>query len=234
MDAKSKFREGFIKLKRPFEFAELMNPLQAETILYAYSERPEITKQLTEKAKEERDLIENQVGLFIQRNWGESSESAIQRQIENLEKLPSSWEEVYLGEIVQATIEGEMCRFYPNDYSVIPQDFLEEILAEEGYHAIISPGLENIKEYKIKKHYLQSRGIEERIARKWAAIPYKDLVMFKPYYQLLRMFHRDGEIIPDHFYTEVEGISFKKMEALHVAYLSLTKNKGHYEIYNQA
>jgi hypothetical protein len=35
---------------------------------------------------------------------------------------------------------------------------------------------------------------------------FKELVYYKPYYEMLTMFCRDYEIYPDTFYEEVEGI----------------------------
>lgn len=51
MRAKDRFRQGFIMLKRPFDFHELKNPLQQFTILWTYSEKPVEKEVLTIKRR---------------------------------------------------------------------------------------------------------------------------------------------------------------------------------------
>ena len=59
MNAKFKFREGWIMLNRPFKFGELKQPLQKMTVLYAFSEKPilEMTLNL-EGQKEYKKLLD--------------------------------------------------------------------------------------------------------------------------------------------------------------------------------
>lgn len=213
IDAKNKFREGFIMLKRPFEFGDMKNPIQKLTIVYAYSERPVLENRLTDKAIEEIENLHNR-GTFMNptRFFNETHEDYLERKLEEIYNIPSNFENIYKGDIVQCLIEGQMCRFYPDEYNIISQEKLNEIMSEEGYHAIVTPGLENIKAYKDTLHYIQSRGVSEAIAKKWAGLSFKDLIYFKPYYSLLEVFCRENEIYPDDFYEKVEGIKIIKNE----------------------
>lgn len=203
LKAKDRFREGWIMLTRPFNFAELKNPLQKLTILYVYSEQPIKQKVLSDKALNEIDNIKNQSTMFI---GFDSAEDYINKQINFVYKRNDSYEELYKGEIVQTLIEENLCRFYPDEYTILSKEKLCNIMQEEGYHTLISDSLKNIKEFKDRTHYLKSRGINVKIAEKWASLSYKDLVIYKPYYELLDMFCRPYEIYKDKFYEEIENI----------------------------
>jgi hypothetical protein len=211
IDAKNKFREGFIMLLRPFQFAEMQNPIQKLTIVYAYAEQALFEDRLTGKALKEIKDLENHSPMFCRDRYiSESVEEYQDRILTKIYNSPTNHEKVYKGEIVQAVVDGQTCRFYPEEYNLINQEHLQEIMAEEGYHAIVASGLDKIKAYADALHYLRSRGLSEAIAKKWASLPFKDLVYFKPYYELLEMFCRDYEIYPDNFYREVEGVVFQE------------------------
>jgi hypothetical protein len=207
IDAKNKFREGYIMLLRPFDFAELRNPLQKLTILWAYSEQPITKKILKPAAREQADLIENSAPMFML-GGKEAKENWIEIELERLFDQKESWEMLYEGEVVQCTVEGQTCRFYPDEYRIMDKERLFEIMQEEGYHTIIANELKEIKEFKDKVHYLQSRGVKKNIAEKWSTLAYGPMVMYKPYYELLDMFCRSQEIYKDSFYEEIEGIIF--------------------------
>jgi len=211
INAKDKFREGFIMLQRPFDFIELKSPLQKFTILWAYSEQPVTKVVLNSDGKEELDLIENSsnpLGFWNQ----EDKEKYLQKEIDYIYSHKKYLETLYEGEIVQAYVEGQLCRFYPDEYTIVSKEKLNEIMLEEGYHVVCDNSLFEIKDFKDKKHYLQSRGVSERVARKWASLSYGNLVMYKPYYELLEMFCRPYEIISnDSFYEEVEGVDFTEL-----------------------
>ncbi len=208
IDAKNKFREGFIMLLRPFKFAELKNPLQKLTILWAYSEQPIIKRVLTSEAKNECYLTENVSGLGFMSK--EHKKAWIEEALENLFNSPTSYENLYEGDIVQSYVDGQLCRFYPDEYKILTKERLFEIMQEEGYHVIISEELKLLKEFKDKSHYLKSRGISQKIADKWSSLSFGSMVIYKPYFELLNMFCRDHEIYEDEFYTQVEGINFSK------------------------
>jgi hypothetical protein len=209
IDAKNKFREGFIMLNRPFQFTEMKNPIQKLTIVYAYAEQAKFENRLTIDALKKIDEISNESSLMNKNKFiNESHEDYVERQLTKIYESPSNIEKVYKGEIVQCIIDGQTCRFYPDEYSLISQEKLNEIMIEEGYHAIVTNGLEKIKAYQDVLHYLKSRGVGDVVAKKWAGLTFKDLIYFKPYYELLDMFCRDYEIYPDEFYREVEGVVF--------------------------
>jgi len=116
-------------------------------------------------------------------------------------------EEEYIGEVVQVTVEGEICRFYPDEYDILSDEALQVLYDEEGYHVIIeNETMLSLPSIKDRMFYLQSRGISKRMALKWSAKGMKDMVYFKPYFELIDLFART--ILPDSFYTEVEGIKF--------------------------
>lgn len=209
IDASQRVYHGWIMLRQPFKFAELEEPLQMQTILYAYSERPVIDRVLTKEAKEERDLILNQSIPF---SWIQGKDVIIEKEIEELERKRESWEENYKGEIMQVVINNVTCRFYPEEYTHISQETLSEILEDEGYHMVAHPGLLKNKEFLKRRHYIQSRGVNERTAAKWVSIGFRDLVRYKPYFQLLRFFARDHQIYDDPFYEEIEEIDFTRDE----------------------
>lgn len=209
LDAKNKFREGFIMTKRPFKFANMKNPIQAFTIMWAYSEQPQIRPELTQTAREKLEEIEfatNPHGFFSKTQREEWMENEMKKIIEN----PKSYDQIYLGDVVQTYIDGELIRLYPDEYTIVDADKLAEIMEEEGYHAVCTRGLLDVADFRDKTHYLQSRGVPAHIANKWASMSYKELVYYKPYYELLTMFCRDHEIYADEFYDRIEGIPMKE------------------------
>ncbi len=212
LDARSNFREGFIMTKRPFKFANMNNPIQAFTIVWAYSERPQIRPELTKTAIEKIEEIEfatNPIGFWNAKD----REDWMEREIKGVVDNPKSYDPIYLGDIVQTYIDGELIRLYPEEYSIITEEKLAEIMQEEGYHAVFTEGLIGIKDFRDKLHYLKSRGVDSHTASKWAALSFKSLVYFKPYYELLTLFCRDHEIYADEFYDRVEGIPMEEQRA---------------------
>jgi hypothetical protein len=201
MNAKSFFREGYVMLLRPFQFAELDVPLQKLTIAYAYVVEPLYKEYLTEDAKERIEFVEerNRFNKVFDSDY-------LDREIESIIDSPSSYKKEQFGFKVQISINNIPIYLYPDEYNIISSERLTEILAEDGYHTICDAGLYTIKEYKDKYHYLLSRGVNKNIAKKWASIGFRDLVYYKPYYELLDCFCREHEIMPDPFYAEIEGI----------------------------
>jgi hypothetical protein len=214
IDSRSKFREGFIMLKRGFDFADLDEPLQKFTILWAYSERPVVKNVLTEYAKEEIDLIQNQSHPLA--FWdNEQKEEYISRKIDSILSSSKAYSELYEGEIVQAYVNNVMCRFYPDEYTIVDSNKLFEIMQEEGYHTVCAPALEELAEFKKLTHYIMSRGVDKRTAMRWVSMGYKSFVMYKPYYELLEYFCRPLEIISnDPFYERIEGIDFTELNEI--------------------
>lgn len=211
INAKDKFREGFIMLLRPFDFAELKNPLQKLTILWAYSEQPVLRDVLKPQAREKIDEICERPNMSFLRK--EDREEWINDQIKKICDNPSSHEKLYEGEIVQTYVDGQLCRFYPDEYKILTKERLAEIMEEEGYHVILGD-VKSLKDFNDKSHYLQSRGVSKNIADKWASLSFHSLVMYKPYFELLKIFCRWNEVYPDKFYEEVEGISIDEQKAI--------------------
>ena len=208
IDAKNKFREGYILIKQPFQFVEMENPVQAYTIAWAYSEQPVFEKEMTVSAKESlEDLLNETPFMNPKVHFKENFDDYLSREIEKIYSNEANFNQLHSGDIVQTNIDGITCRFYPDEYSIIDKDTLSEIMEEEGYHAICSQGLYKTKEFLDKFHYLRSRGISEHIAKKWAALGFKELVYYKPYFQLLSMYSR--VIYPDSFYEIMEGVSLE-------------------------
>lgn len=219
MEARDRFRQGFIMLKRPFDFHELKNPLQQFTILWAYSERPIEREVLNEAGKEKVEEITNRAkGPWSMRRTilgGEAElDEYIAREVDVITSNKMYLTKEYEGQVVQAYVDGHMCRFYPDEYSIVGPDKLTEILAEDGYHAIISPGLEKQQEFIDKRHYLQSRGVSKRVAEKWASSSFGEMVIFKPYFELLRLFVRPQHIYTDDTYVELEDLSIDEQKKL--------------------
>jgi hypothetical protein len=205
INAKDKFREGFVMIMRPFQFGELSNPIQKFTIVWAYSEQPKIVKELTQTGKEKVDVILNESHgprFLTEKDKNDYIDSQIEKVYEN----SKNWNENYKGEIVQTYIDGQLIRLYPDEYNIISKEKLHEIMGEDGYHAVCSRGLYGIKEFRDQAYYLKSRGVSKHNANKWASVTFKEMVYYKPYYQLLTMFCRNHEIYPDKFYEDVEGI----------------------------
>jgi hypothetical protein len=201
MIAKNKFREGWILLLQPFQFVEMAFPIQKHTMVYAYAEKPTFRRKLKKEAKEKIDDINNSPAFAFMSTNKAVSEVKEEKIIEIMDD-PKSYDQIYTGEIVQTEMDNALLRFMPDEYKIISEDFLSDILSGEGYHTLISKKLETVKEYRDRFHYLQSRGINAVTARKWASIGYKDLVYYKPYGTLVEMYCREHEIyLPDVEYT---------------------------------
>lgn len=198
MIAKDKFREGWIMTQRPFDFGDLKDyPIQKFTLFYAYSQESLFNQVLSEETYKEIDTIENDVGRLTFR-FEETREKVKEELIERLLDSPKSYNRVYQGDIVQIRYYGHYISLYPDEYKIISDERLFEILQEDGYHALLNNSLKNLKDFKDKTHYLQSRGVSKHVSDKWASQTYKDLVYYKPYRELLEMFCRENHIyMPD-------------------------------------
>lgn len=226
IDAKNKFREGYVLIKVPFSFYEMDNPIQQHTIVWAYTEQPFLKRSIKTKSLEQiQDIIDTP---NIKVPFGLDPESWKSQQIEKIYDTESSFEQIVEGDIIQATIDGCTFRLYPDEYQILSAEKLGELLSEEGYHAVCSSGLLKVKTFIEATDYLKSRGISKRIAQKWATLGYKDLAYYKPYYDLLKMFTRPEHIYIDTFYENVEGISLKEQKKYANAYT--IKNKFHERI----
>lgn len=199
LNAKTKFREGYIMTLRPFEFSGLKNPIQKLSIFWAYTERSLFKTQLTPENQEKaEELYHTPISSF--------TKQYVQEALDKLYNTSSNYEELHIGDIVQIEIDNQLVRLYPDEYQILSRESIQEAIEEDGYHTICDKRLFEIKDFTDKYFYLTSRGVTKSIALKWASLGYKDLVYYKPCYELLKMFCRDSEIFPDKFYEEVEGI----------------------------
>lgn len=208
MIAKHKFREGWIMLKRPFKFGELSKPLQKMTVLYAFSEKPIITMELNAKGIEEMKILHESYGKGIavfggdikyKKRFGEDEDSYEERIAEYTDQIfrAHSTQENYQGEIVQCYVEGEMCRFYPEEYSIISKETFDHLLACDDQEYTIDVESEEIFETKALKErlfYIRSRGISKNRAMKMNCGEARDAVIFRPGQAILEMFCREHEI----------------------------------------
>lgn len=229
VNAKDFFREGWVMLLRPFEFAGLPNPLQKLSILYAFSEKPIISREYDEVGKVEwEDYLENfgrDAGFTTMskyaRLFGESELEYDARVAMQLKYLDDNHRkiEIYEGNVVQCTIGGNLCRFYPDEYNIIkPETFNQVIEGDEYFMVVEHKNAFEIQAIKDKVHYIRQRGIPEELAKKWSSHSLKDAVYFKPRYELLEIFCRDHEIfLPDSHYPEqTEEFELNKLkEQLH-------------------
>lgn len=210
MDAKSRFKEGWIILLRPFDFAELSKPLQKMTILYAYSEKPIINMILTEKGKEllnewceysdkEGKSSVTNMHPFYSRMFRETDKEYKERMdkhYDDIYRLHATQEE-YKGELVQCYVEKTLCKFFPEEYNVISRETFEHILTcdEQEYKIEIEdPKFFDTKNIKDKLFYIQSRGINSSMSMKMNAKEAKDAVIFRPQPAILEMFCKEHEI----------------------------------------
>ena len=207
MKAKRKFREGWIMLLRPFTFAELSKPLQKMTVLYAYSEKPMLEMELNEVgAGMYKELLENygRPNSLTTRStyctrFGESQWEYDKRISEATDHIFKNYAtvEVYKGELVQCYVEGEVCRFYPEEYSIIRPETLDHLLTcdEHEYQIEIEDGtIFTTQDMKNKIFYIRSRGIPKLKALKMNSKEAKDCVIFRPQQAILEMFCRENEI----------------------------------------
>lgn len=207
MKAKTKFREGWIMLLRPFAFAELSKPLQKMTILYAYSEKPMVSYELNTKGREEMAIINDHYGktsivnhhkVYSKRHF-ENEEAYEIRMDSVIDKVIRDFgtEEVYKGELVQCIVEGEICKFYPEEYNVISRETFDHILTCDPHEYIIEVednSFFELKDVKNKIFYTQTRGIKKEKAMQMNSNEAKDAVIFRPGPAILEMFCRSNEI----------------------------------------
>lgn len=210
MDARLTFKEGWIMLLRPFQFAELEQPLQKMTILYAFSEKPLIQMELNKEGKKELEKLHSywdkggKTSLLNHHHqysirFGEHESDYNERMEDYYNRIVSAATNVenYMGEVVQAYVEGEMCRFYPEEYNVISKDTFDHILTcnEEEYKIDIeNHSYFDMESVKNKLFYIMQRGIGKETARKMVCAEAKDHVIFRPQEAILDMFCREHEI----------------------------------------
>ena len=208
MKIKDRFREGWIILKRSFKFAELEKGIEKMTILYAYSDKPMLKMVLSKEGEELIDSLKGMEGKslftggdvnFVKR-YGESQDDYDKRMVEEYDRIIKlhSTVELYEGQIVQAEVSNVMCRFFPDEYSVIGRDTFEHIMTSSDYDMIIQDGMPyTLPDTKNKLFYIMSRGVNKTIAERMVAKDFKDAVLFDPGLGVLNMFCREHEILDE-------------------------------------
>lgn len=208
MKAKDKFREGWIMLLRPFKFAEISQPLQKMTVLYAYSDKPLLSYELNEKGKEEMEKLnyfsENN-SIFsghhatYSKRLNEDIDEFDERISKEQDRILSMFStvEVYKGTIVECYVEGQLCKFFPDEYNVISKETFDHLLVCDEHEYKID--IENETYFatstiKDRLHYIMSRGIDRDKAMKMASGEAMDNVIFRPQEAVLEMFCREHEI----------------------------------------
>ena len=195
-------------LLRPFQFAELKQPLQKLTILYAYAERPIITKTLTDKGRDlyeiALDNMNKEYSHLVNKEsnvWRKFPNEKSNEYEERLDKLLDAFfakystQEVYKGEIVQCTVNKQLCRFFPEEYTIIDRGTFDHVLTDELYDMEIeNPTGLLIPDIQDKIFYCQSRGIDKTLAERMSAKNLNDNVLFRPKRELLECFCRENEI----------------------------------------
>lgn len=211
------FREAWIMLKQPFKFVEMEQPLQRFTVLYAYADQPLIKYTLDDKGKElKQEIIDSLDSGFLggnhkyKKQFRETDEEFSKRINDELDYIDEHYSKVqiYEGHIVECTVEGVRCRFYPDEYSIISQDTFNMVVSGEEFILKTEvPSVFKIQQIKDKIFYMKNRGIPEQIAKKWASFSLKDAVYFKPRIEVLKYFCRDNEIyLPDMDYSDVDNV----------------------------
>lgn len=213
MNAKNKFREGWIMLLRGFKFHELSSPLQHMTMLYAYSNKPLISFELNDKGKELLEDFKENYGKPMtltsgcsefRKRFNEPDDKYEDRMNQEYDRIYSNYQnvEVYNGEIVECYVEGVTCKFYPDEYKVISQETFGEVINGDAFMMKIdNPNLFELEDIKDQVFYIRSRGIDEDKAKHLASSSLKDAIYFKPKKELLEMFTRDHEILEDADYV---------------------------------
>ena len=105
--------------------------------------------------------------------------------------------ETYHGQVVQTYVEGQLCKFFPEEYNVISRETFEHLLScdEQEYQIEVEdPKFFEIGPIKDRLHYIQSRGIDREMAFKMISSEAKDAVIFRPQQAVLEAFCRPHEI----------------------------------------
>jgi hypothetical protein len=200
----SRFREGWIMLFRPFEFAELDYPLQKLTVVYAFSEEPKYEYEGNPKFLElQRSYWENE------RKYAFEDEDAYERRTEidlNAALKVHPPIKKYIGEIVQVSLRATEVRLFPDEYKILEDQNLTDLLEEDsGYTShVVFP--EMLKQNHVQNliFYCLQRGISKETSIKMASISLKHAVFLKPRREILEMFCRPYEIIPENAEERIE------------------------------
>lgn len=170
-----RFREGWVMLRRGFEFAELDYYIPKMSLVYVYSERPIYKMRIKDEYWERLNTIEARearIPEFLRTN-----------------DMQSEWEptddeqyEEYNGEMVQTLFSGNLTKFYPKEYT---ETDITKYQNREDFHKCFK--LRKNDEMYLKQeamvnkvHYLCSRGMSREHAELYASPASKHSVWYEP------------------------------------------------------
>ena len=223
IDAKNSFREGWVMLNRPFDFAEFDSALSKLTLVYVYTEQPIITKKVKDEVQKELDDIYDP-GFYSEHKRGafesvEDYESRIAGTLKLIYDKKDNYDYTHEGNIVQCVIHGETCRFYPDEYNIIQDDTLKMAIEEDSYKMIVdNPNVFELSEIKQRIFYMRQRGINPKTALKYASFGLKDAIYYIPHPELSKLYCNRNEMryVPEYeeYYDDVYGGYDKFLETI--------------------
>lgn len=217
MDAKNNFREGHIMLQRPFKFYELDYGIPKFSILYAYIEKPLFEDELNGRGREALDEVNSGREFFGSHKFKkglyekeEDYNTRVEQEYNSILKDRKNLERTHIGNMVQTTINGVNCSFFPDEYKVINFESLSELIYGDEYLMVtLDEKIFKLPEMEDKIFYLQSRGISKTKAQKLSSFTLKDLVMYYPHPELQKLYCRSNEVIyiPEYeeYYNTIYG-----------------------------
>lgn len=209
INAKNKFKEGYIMLLRPFDFANLDRPLQQFTILYAYAEQPKFSYKIDPRVNEEFKDIKYRVRFRL----GDDKEEYLSERYEELlRKYPDK--KTYEGEVVQSIVDGELCKFFPDEYSIIDKQKFSEVIYDDIAYKLDIQDETIYHHVKDQIYYAQTRGISKDMATRIASFNVHDAVILRPTIHLLDEFLHQNRI----FCGKSSTFRYRNREWLHFHY----------------
>lgn len=178
-----RFHEGWIMLRRGFDFAELNYHIPKLSLVYVYSDRPIFKKHVKEEYYEE---LEREAQKF------ESLPDWLQVTTDiGDEIIPDDMQyEEYEGEVVQTLFSGHLTRFFPGEYQVTTIQKYQEL---DDFH--LAYNLRKNDEMYLKQkeiadrvHYLMSRGMSRKTAELYVSASAKHAVWFSPSEEVQEIF----------------------------------------------
>lgn len=202
INAKNNFREGWIMLLRPFDFEDMVT-LPKLTLVYAYMEQPIVVNELSEKGVEVIERISNPRAMCsLSSHYKKQiteSDFEYHERINEIIRIEMEKREnfniIHKGNILQTSIGGQLCRFYPDEYSVVDEELLNQAIEGEEFLMVAnSTTLFNIKEFKDRVFYMKQRGINEKKAMQFASYGLKDNIYYIPHPETQKIYCRSNEV----------------------------------------
>lgn len=181
-----RFSEGWVMLRRDFDFAELDYTIPKLSLVYVYSERPVFKMRI----KDEYWKRLNQEEERILRLPGFLNTGLEDRLEEEFGPKSDEQYETYEGEIVQTLFDGNLTKFYPEEYS---QTQIRKYQQRPDFHHCFNLRTNDklyLKQQAIvdQLHYLQSRGMCREDAELYVSAAAKHSVWYEPTKQIQAFF----------------------------------------------